>query len=409
MANNGHLPTGIRPQNAREEVQRLREVEELFEWQIGENGPVHRPSRSDFDLETAINNNSVLYQLPVELAMIVDNHLNNVDRLNFLMSSKYIGRKMRLLIPENKPMSAHDMLVYTKHRLRDAYNLASQLELFGRYFDDARACGGCQETHPHTDFSEQELEKPPSERRCLGLTGSIYICDHVKLRWEDLPGRMNRQQKYLECQHADHLWSSERGGIQRPVGSGFPFTTCPYSSQLAWQYKVLLPNDGQDSRTMREWSTLFNEQDFCICPHFNLLDLTQALQKKYEKDCRRNMTHYYGNVPPDARIAAGRRENDTILLCPRRNQRSGQDGCSVSTSLIQYGHIQTAQHPGPYVQITKHLRIPKFCNSPDWRHHLVFTDPLETFPRNKPRGVTGVWVLFGFEVLQLLVFVRDIV
>ena len=154
MANNGHLPTSIRPQNAREEVQRLREVEELFEWQIGENGPVHRPSRSDFDLETAINNNSVLYQLPVELAMIVGNHLNNVDRLNFLMSSKYIGRKMRLLIPENKPMSAHDMLVYTKHRLRDAYNLASQLELFGRYFDDARACGGCQETHPHTDFSE---------------------------------------------------------------------------------------------------------------------------------------------------------------------------------------------------------------------------------------------------------------
>ncbi|KAJ9144122.1 hypothetical protein NKR23_g6014 [Pleurostoma richardsiae] len=64
-------------------------------------------------------------------------------------------------------------------------------------------CTGCRKKHPAILFSEPQRRK--AKRRCIGWEGHVSLCEHVKVKWQDVI-QMNQQQQpmWKICDHESH-------------------------------------------------------------------------------------------------------------------------------------------------------------------------------------------------------------
>ncbi|KAK8160578.1 hypothetical protein BKA80DRAFT_255308 [Phyllosticta citrichinensis] len=168
----------------------LRETAELFRWRVGANGQAERrpPNTLDYKTEWQHNARTPLGGLPTQMMMMMGNELGPVDKRHFLDTANII-RRNKDYIGDPGPNDESEAWFYTRRILRDAYNLAVQLEDAGKTFRDAVACSGCKETHPVEMFTKFELRMSPHFRNCKGRSGRFRVCDHVSLRWAELSAR----------------------------------------------------------------------------------------------------------------------------------------------------------------------------------------------------------------------------
>ncbi|KAK8158356.1 hypothetical protein BC567DRAFT_212125 [Phyllosticta citribraziliensis] len=188
----------------------LRETAELFRWRIGPNGEPERrpPNKLDYNTEWQHNARTPLGGLPTQMMMMMGNKLGPVDKRHFLDTANII-RRNKDYIGNPGPTAESEAWFYTRRILRDAYNLAVQLEEAGKTFRDAVACSGCKETHPVEMFTKFELRMSPHFRNCKGRSGRFRVCDHVSLRWDELSARCKAPQRQQDCNDVDHFHEAE--------------------------------------------------------------------------------------------------------------------------------------------------------------------------------------------------------
>lgn len=152
-----------------------------------------------FKKQLANQENSQLYRLPVELLELVGEQLPPVSRLCMRRACS----KFRTCLERLGPELRNDVLLRTevlqfnlllkqdaRHHLQHQYNQRcdsadSNSQLY------QRGCSGCLKIHRNSDdFSTRALSAAltisPKTRVCVGLEGSIDLCEHISFSTECL-------------------------------------------------------------------------------------------------------------------------------------------------------------------------------------------------------------------------------
>jgi hypothetical protein len=151
-----------------------------------------------FQRQRANQKNSPLYKLPVELLVLIGEQLLPVSRLCLRRACIRFWIHLERLGPE-----LHDgVLVRTevlqlsvllnqdaRNHLQDQYNRRCDLADLNTWLH-RRGCSGCLKIHWNSDhFSTTALSAAltsPKTRVCVGLEGSIDICEHISFSAECL-------------------------------------------------------------------------------------------------------------------------------------------------------------------------------------------------------------------------------
>lgn len=114
-------------------------------------------------------------------------------------------------ITDQLPASSHNALRSTSRDLK--HTLCARHLTRGERFEflefmerdssseDRFLCGGCQRTHPRTDFPPSELAKDPTTRRCLATKKLLWLCPYEPLSFAELASR-KQHEGLLCCSHS---------------------------------------------------------------------------------------------------------------------------------------------------------------------------------------------------------------
>jgi F-box domain len=152
-----------------------------------------------FNIEIENQKNSQLYRLPVELLKLIGEQLSPVSRL----CMRRVCSRFRICLEHLGPELRDDVLLCTevlqfnlllkqdaRYNLQDQYNQrCDSASLNSQLY--RRGCSGCLKIHRNSnDFSAKTLSAAltisPKTRVCIGLQGSIEICEHISFSTECL-------------------------------------------------------------------------------------------------------------------------------------------------------------------------------------------------------------------------------
>ena len=141
---------------------------------------------------------SPLQKLPLELILEIVSHLTPVDitswcytcrQFNQILDSPEVIRKLPKYRrkDEDDQFSGSLHLPYCNRRLLAAHvDLLCLLDRDGKLSSHKAICYACSNTHDKSAFTPESLDKVNTERKCLGVTGRVWICPHFSLSFEQI-------------------------------------------------------------------------------------------------------------------------------------------------------------------------------------------------------------------------------
>jgi hypothetical protein len=177
-----------------------------------------RGESSAFEKEMDNRKSSQLYKLPVELLVLIGEQLPAVSRLCMRRVCSKFRTCLECLAPElDGGVLRAEMLEFTLFLKQDARR--NLLDQYNRRCDSAsqdsqlyqRGCSGCLKIHRNSnEFPEKAdpmaLIMSPKTRICIGLAGSIDICEHISFSAECLlRGLRDFHQLQMHCQRHRRL------------------------------------------------------------------------------------------------------------------------------------------------------------------------------------------------------------
>ncbi|OCK85699.1 hypothetical protein K432DRAFT_12965 [Lepidopterella palustris CBS 459.81] len=369
---------------------------------------VRPPSLPDTQSEEYANNlqNSRLYQLPVELLLIVSKFILPED----ILALRAAARDFHRILNAPISLTSAQKESYKCALRRDDYNHQCLLDRERKLPDPTLAvCSNCRELHPRPKFSSTQLSGPPETRLCKGAEGVVELCPHVSLTLSEirsLCGSPHRdrdvrcQEGILMCTSPEHAQDPEDGMIPCPIIR--VESRNPEKYLLKRRLLILtIERDRPVTKSALAEAILHIPDLESICPHLKVNDFKThrpfvdlecpTLHENYNEAEHYGRPRYWG--PHGYSHGHIRRcEPESCRQCWTTSRQCPVKHCNTTYTLFLRRHTQLGRLDDVVLTIRRYIGPvsgPRYANHPSWLAQIV--EPEEQ--RDRMFQMTGKQIL----------------
>lgn len=134
---------------------------------------------------------------------------------------------------------------------------------------DSIVCGMCQSTHARSCFTIAEQNKKPESRVCIGSSGVLELCPHVRIGYHAMKAKMG-----IVCER-DHYFVLGKSGTVRVVRAE--------GGEVKVEVELCMESNERKKReSKRGWTNrmilkAMKNTEWRLCPHMNTRDIDKWL------------------------------------------------------------------------------------------------------------------------------------
>lgn len=308
---------------------------------------------------------TTLLRLPTEIILDLASYLPPSSYMSLSYSCRTIRTKMGAsithLLGDTAPMcqsSASALSAEMRNiRFLERWELLCMLDRDGKPPLSMTFCGGCEQAHNCSEFSQKWLAQLVNERRCLGTARLVWICPRQILEYGQATISMAGDRH--ECDSiASYIGGTTCG---RLAGYGAYIT---YFTR--WPIMRVVPNCVPSSEEVKETLGPLNAP---VCPHLRLNDARVA--SAYSQDGQLRRWRKYGR--------------DTAKDCQRDNCLSEPPLaviCNFCSTQIQFQIREVSYGPETlYITIVRNFTKIRSCTDRAWICHVADPADFEEYVR----------------------------
>lgn len=130
---------------------------------------------------------------------------------------------------------------------------------------DSIVCSICQSTHVRSCFTRAEQNKEPEIRMCIGASGVLELCPHVRIGYHAMKAKMD-----MVCER-DHYFVRGKSGTMRVVRTE--------EGEVKVEVELCMKSNGRKKRESKMgWTSemilkAMKNTEWRLCPHMNTRDI----------------------------------------------------------------------------------------------------------------------------------------